>query len=83
MAFLHSPLLKLSSGVRSNNLMHGVDWLPTFMAAIGRALYSLYDEAECLLDANIAISFVSFLLILTAMLEHVSSCSKVRKVPEI
>ena len=40
-AFLHSPLLKLSSGVRSNNLMHGVDWLPTFMAAIGMALYIL------------------------------------------
>ena len=37
-AFLHSPLLAVS-GLVSSNLMHGVDWLPTFMAAIGRALY--------------------------------------------
>ena len=34
-AFLHSPLLAVS-GLVSPNLMHGVDWLPTFMAAIGR-----------------------------------------------
>ena len=38
-AFLHSPLLK-QSGFSSSNLMHGVDWLPTFMAAIGKARYS-------------------------------------------
>ena len=36
MAFLHSPLLAVS-GLVSSNLMHGVDWLPTFMAAIGRS----------------------------------------------
>ena len=35
MAFLHSPLLRRAR-YTSQHLMHAVDWLPTFMSAIGR-----------------------------------------------
>ena len=40
-AFIHYPRL-VKSGYTSHNLWDGVDWLPTFMAAIGKVRLMKY-----------------------------------------